>query len=80
MAKNGQVNEYFVPVTVKKYLKAQLQDRRQSHKKAIDKTYNYWQGQWRGMGWSDFPDEKEARRLLKIAADEILSQGKNSAE
>lgn len=68
------MNDYFVPVTVIKYLRIQLMDKKQSRKKAIDKTYNHWQGQWRGMGWSEFPDEKEARRLLKIAADEILSE------
>lgn len=68
------MNDYFVPVTVIKYLRIQLSGKK-SRKKAIEATYNHWQGQWRGMGWSEFPDEKEARRLLENAADEILSEG-----
>jgi hypothetical protein len=69
------VNDYFVPVTVIKYLRIQLMDTKQSRKKAIELTYNHWQGQWMGMGWTEFPEKKEARRLLEIAASEILSRG-----
>ena len=65
----------FVPVNVVGYLRVQLSDNKEPRKKAIDKTLNYWQGQWRGMGWTEFPDDKEAKRLLENVASEILSEG-----
>lgn len=51
------------------YLCDQLIKKRKPIQKALDNTYSYWKGLLGGE--PGFPDEAEARRLLKQAADEI---------
>ncbi|MBA7685509.1 hypothetical protein ES703_93934 [subsurface metagenome] len=58
-----------LPQGVYNYLWDQLIEKRKPIQKALDNTYAYWKGLLGGE--PGFPDEAEARRLLKQAAAEI---------
>jgi len=67
-----------LPQSAHFYLWYQLIGKRKPIQKALDNTYAYWKGLLDGE--PGFPDEAEARRLLKQAAKLILKGGGNEIE